>query len=242
MVRFALVLLAILTLGMQAAYFQTYSTAFFRIKYEKSVSVDDIKKLGQVLENQYADTHKRFGASLNHRINVYVYSSSIKYYSDSKSIEFDDGLFRDGKIFLISPKALNKGMKLSSVVARVVARAVLDEVKMCPPWLSECYSLYAGGDLSRFGVPARFKASGFSDLSEEYSTAEREKDVKELYAKLAVTANFLVNRYGEKKVEAMFDQFKAGSSLEEVFENSFNEKAPDIEKAWLEALKNPPKE
>ena len=240
--RCVLVLLSTLMLGMQTTYFQNYSTAYFRIRYEKSVSVEGIKKLGEELENKYAESRLRFGISLNNRVDVYVYSSPIKFRSDSRSVAFNDGAFRDGKIYLMSPKVLGTEMKLQSVVARLVTRAVLDEIKLCPPWLSECYSLYAGGDVSSFGRPARFKGSGFSDISEEFSTAEREKDVRELYAKLAVTANFLVNRYGEKKVEAMFEEFNTGLPIEEIFENSFNEKIGDIEKAWMSALKNSPNE
>ena len=241
-VRWLLVLFAIATLGMQASYFQTYSTAYFRIKYEKSVAPEHIQKLGEELENTYADARKRFGISLNHRMNVYVYNSQIKFRSDSRSIAFDDGAFGNGNIYLMSPKILERTMKLQPVISRVVTRAVLDEMKLCPQWLRECYSLYAGGEQERFGRPARFKISGFADLGEEFAAAERQKDIVEIYAKLAVTADFLVDRYGEKKVEALFGEFKSGSSLEEIFENSFGEKIGDIEHAWMAALKNPTQE
>ncbi len=240
--RFIFILLAIAALGMQVTFFQTYSTAYFRIKYEKSVNISDIKKLGEELEHQYENLNKRFGITLNHRIDVFVYNSDIKFHSDSRSVIFDDGAVMNSQIYLMSPKKLEQEVGLKNVVARVVTRAVLDEIPFSPPWLRECYALYAGGDLSMFGDPARFKVSDFEDLSEEYSTAEREKDVKELYAKLAVTANFLINRYGEKKVEEVFAEFNSGGSLDEAFEKVFNEKIGDIEKAWMTELKNPPRE
>ena len=240
--RFVFILLAILTLGMQVNYFQTYATAYFKIKYEKSVPLEDIKKLGEALEHQYADAVHRFGLSLNHRIDVYVYNSTVKFRADSRSLIFQDGAVKNGDIFLMSPKVLNREEKLQGVVARVVTRAVLDEVPLSPPWLRECYSLYAGGDLASFGLPARFKAMGFSDLSEEFSTVQREKDVREIYAKLAVTADFLVNRYGEEKVEALFTNFYAGMTLDEAIENSLAEKIDVVEKAWKIMLMNPPKE
>jgi len=74
-------------------------------------------------------------------------------------------------------------------------------------------------------------------MSEDYARLEqRPDDQKELYARLAATMSFLINRYGESKVESMFFQFYGGKSLDEVFEFIFGEKILDIEREWVKAL------
>ena len=124
-------------------------------------------------------------------------------------------------------------------MARVVSRALLDEVNACPQWLAEAYGMYVGNDLSRFGKPFDLNVSHFPDLSEAYSRTEQLDDLKEVYAKLASTINFLVTRYGASKVDEIFVKFKSAPSLETVFETSFGEKITDIEREWRKALSSP---
>ena len=240
--RLVILVLSVILLGMQTDIYQTYSTAYFRIKYVKSISTNDVVKIGEMLEARYAEYKKKLHTTLNHKVNVYVLNSVSRFRTESRSKVFGDGAFRDGKIYLLSPALIGKDIPLEPIISRVVSRAILDEIKLCPPWLSECYSLYAGEDLARYGQPARIKISSFGDLSEEFSTAQRTKDINEVYAKLAVTADFFISRYGEKKFEGLFNEFNFNPSVEEVFEAYFGEKISTIEKAWVQALRSPSKE
>lgn len=241
-IRLVFLLLSVIVLGMQTDVYNTYSTAYFRIKYVKSISVDDVKKIGELLETKYAEYRKKLNTTLHYKVDVCVFNSTSRLRSELKSKVFGEGAFRDGKIYLLSPELIGKDIPMEPIIARVVSRAILDEIKLCPTWLSECYSLYAGEDLTRFGLPARIKIASFGDLSEEYSTVQRQKDVNEVYAKLAITADFFVSRFGEKKFEGLFNEFNLNPSVEEVFESYFGERISTIEKAWIRALSSPSKD
>ena len=225
--------------GMQSNMSGTYTTSYFRLKYEKNISLKDIQKIGSMLEKQYTASQKKLNLSLNQRVDVLVYNSPTRFQSEAQSRAFDDGAYRNGRIYLSMPVLAEREMGLQNVISRLVSRAILGEVKACPEWLAEAYGLYAGNELLRFGQPARFTVGSFSDLSEDYAHAEVQADVKEVYAKLAATANFLVSHYGEKKVNAIFTEFKRGESLEDAFEFGFGEKTKDVEKAWVKSLRSP---
>ncbi len=241
-VRLIMIAVCFLLTGMQVNFFVTYSSPSFRIRYEKNVPKTDVKKLADSLESKLALYQRRFGISSDHKIDVYVYNSNLRFHSDAGPTLFEDGNYHDGNIYVLSPGKLQREAKLSSTLDRVIARVVLMEVNLCPPWLADCYSLYLGNNLTQFGQPAQFKIASFSDLSEEYAAADHAKELKEVYAKLAVTANFLVSRYGEKKTESMFSLFQNTTTVEEAFESAFGEKITDIEKAWVIALQRPIKE
>ena len=70
----------------------------------------------------------------------------------------------------------------------------------------------------------------------EQKREQRKREQQEIYAKLAATMSFLVNRYGEHKVESLFVQFQDGASLEQVFESTFGEKISVIEQEWVKAI------
>ena len=234
--RCVILVISFIVMSMQGSLFRVNSTTNFLIRFERSVPQEDIRKLGDKFELTYEKYQKRFGISLNRRIEVYVYNSPLRFHADSKSGLFNDGCFYKGKIYMMAPRQLQKDMKFESVLNRVVGRALLDGIKFCPAWLSECYSLYLGDNLMDFGKPAQVKVSGFEDLSEQYSTAERDKEVKEVYATMAVTGDFLVSRYGQKKMEEMLLQFAHGGTLEEIFESVFGENIDVIENEWISEL------
>lgn len=230
------------TIGMQLVYFQTQKTSYFRIKYEKTVSSRDASKVGTLLEGSYAKYKKIFDISLSGRVDVTVYSSVERMKRDSKVPLFDDGVFRNGKMFMLSPSMIHRPAQLDNLIARMTSRAVLFELKACPHWLAECYSVYCGGNLPRYGAPSRLNVVSFADLAEDYSRAERPSDFRDAYAKLAITASFLVDRYGLEKFESVFEQLKKGVAVEVAFEAIFGEKIGVIEKAWVKALSLPVKD
>ena len=237
--QLAIALFLVFTIILQAGNFQTHTTAYFRIKYEKNVSTEEIQKLGELMEAQYTEMRNNLNITLSHRIDVFVFGSPRRFRSESKSKAFEDGDFQAGKIFLYFSRDLEKKQFLKSTISRVVSRSLLDEIHGCPEWLKEAYALYLSNELDRFGQPARVTMRSFADLSEDYFKAERDAEVRELYAKLSATAYFLVQHYGDHKVTEMFSMLKRGMSMEEAFETAFGESITEIEKAWVKALRMP---
>jgi len=239
--RIAVLVLALLFMSMQAKVYRTYNTKNFSIHYEKRIGLEQIRSVGKLFESQYSDYRKRFGASLGARCDVYLLNSIGRFRNESQTRVFDDGDYRSGSFYLAYVPDSGSSEKLPGVICRIVSRAVLDKIIACPKWLAEGYSLYAGGDMLRFGRPADTNISGFEDVSEEYSRLDYKKNAREVYAKLAAAIDFLINRYGEKKVEAMLAKFSEGGEPEQVFEASFKEKYKDIEKAFILSLHSAPK-
>jgi hypothetical protein len=223
----------------QAKKFATCTTATFRIRYDRTLTAAEIGKLGVLLERTYDAYRNKSGLSGHRTIDVFALSSGNRVQTESRSKAFDDAIFRDGKIYLDARAVLRSDTNVHNPAARVVSESVLDALKGCPRWLIEVYGIYAGKEIDRFGSPARLTVSTFSDLNEDYLRAETANDLKEMNAKLAATARFLVDRYGEKKFEALYSQLKRGPRLEEAFEAAFGEKMPVIEKAWAASLRSP---
>jgi hypothetical protein len=236
--RISILLCSSIMLSMQINPYRTQLTAHFQIQYEKAIIANEIKEIGMMLEDKYSHFKNVFNISSVNRINVIVLNAVSRFKTESQSSIFDDGDFRSGKIYIVSPSGQNGQEKLRDAVTRVVAVACLEQISGCPQWLRDAYSLYVGNDLMKFGDPARFNIATFTDLGEDYNRASSIKDTKELYAKLALTIHFLVNRYGESKVELMLKNFKNGGSMEEVFSLTFNEKMADVEKIWVKVLQN----
>lgn len=231
----------IFSLPMQSQIWKTLTTKYFVIRYERNVSQSAIQDINDGLTSAYLEYAKKFGGHHN-KWDVHIFSTVSAYKSKSRTRIFDDGDVTDGIIYLTVPKTLEQKAKFRTDVSkRLIIRALLEQIPALPRWLAESYALYIAGDIDRFGDPARYNIASFYDLSEDYNHASEKKDVKELYAKLAATAKFLINRYGDVKVESMLRSFKGGGTIEEVFESSFNEKISDIEKAWVNALQNPEK-
>ena len=236
----AILLLPAVLLG-QSKGLASRGTANFRFRYDRSVRAEDIRKIGKEMEAAYIDCSGRLGLSLHRKVDVYAFSSPGRFRTDSRSGVYDDAAIRDGKIYLSVGAVLKSDTSRSNPIARSVSEAILNELKWCPRWVAEIYGIYAGRDLSRFGSPAQLTASTFSDLSEDYARAVNSKDLTEVHAKLAATARFFVDRYGEKKLERLYLQFVRPATLDDAFEAAFGEKLPVIEKAWAAALRSPSK-
>lgn len=234
-----MMLVAAAAYGFDVAKYRTETTAMFRIRYEKGVSTAEAKKIGKLLDASYAEYRKILGVTLQNKVDVLIYTSVGRFRTESESRAFTDGDYRLGKLFLAVPSRPQKMEGLQNVVNRIVAKALLEQVRGCPPWFAEAYSLYAGHDLRKFGQPARLNIKSLDDLGEDYASAESGEDVKELYAKLASTIQFFVDRYGKEKVEEALVKFKSKDRMDEVFRDVFKEQVSDIEKEWVKALRAP---
>ena len=241
MLLFAIAAMFPVVLRGQPKKFVTLTTATFRIRYDRTLNAPEIEKLGKLLEKTYGAYRSKFGLSDHRTIEVYALSSGNRVHTESRSRAFDDAVFRDGTIYLDARAVLRSDTAVHNPAARVVSESVLDALKGCPRWLIEVYGIHAGKEVDRFGSPARLSVSTFSDLNEDYLRAETANDLREINAKLAATARFLIDRYGEKKLEDLYSQFKRGVSLEDAFEATFGEKMSVIEKAWAASLRSPPK-
>ncbi len=222
-----------------AKKFQTQTTTNFRLRYEKGISLHDARKIGEMLEAAYGDYQKIFSTTFPGTMDVMMYSSVARFRTASQSRAFLDADYRAGKLYVAVPSRLRQSEDMELAAKRIVARAFMDRISACPAWLVEAYALYAGQCLTKFGQPVRLTVAGLSDLGEDYSVAENKEDVRELYAKLASTIQFLVDRFTRERVEEAIVKFKGGGTVDMVFPTVFKEGMRDIEKEWVKALRNP---
>lgn len=238
--KYVLILIcAILFMGMQSSRTKVLKTEHFRLKYDKRIPDREAEAAGKVLESGLAKITARLKRPPRRSVDVMLYSSVSEIQKESKSSIFDDGIFQKGRIYLLTPSSIDDVKRYDRACLRVAARAVLADVPRCPAWYAEALSLQFSNDLTRFGLPARHNTASFSDLSEEYARSESLKDQREVFAKLASTAHFLVKTYGEEAVRASLGRFDPGATIEEVFERSFGQKCELIERAWVKALGEP---
>ncbi len=209
----------------------------FIIRHDRTIPAKVVRALGKAMEAEYDRSSQALGITLSRKIPVVIYTSELRFKSDSHSLAFDDGDAKNGTIHLSYP-VLKKDRDLwEGLIARVVSKALIAEVVYCPPWLADAYGLRAGGQTHRFADPARVAIASFGDLFEEYNRADRPRDVKEVFAKLGFTIDFLVERFGEKKVRDVFAQFRTGKDAEEIFASTFGEPVHVTEQAWAAALR-----
>jgi hypothetical protein len=221
---------------------QSYASKNFFIHYEKTIPSNEMKELAGLLEDQLIRYENIFGVKNHGRIDVNVYKGKGRFRQESHSRVFDDGDCFEETIYLVyQPLSANKE-KMKSTLSRVVAKKVLEEIPWCPMWLSEAYTLYAGNELLRFGHPVQMTMIAFTDLNEEYSRVNELTNPKELYAKLAATIRFLLDKYGERKVETVIKKFSGRGTMEQFFESTFNDRMTDIEKEWKRSLQTPYKD
>ena len=209
----------------------------FQVRADKNIPAATVGEITGALEFELAKAESSLGISATRRIPVVIYTTELRYRSDSKSLAFDDADMKGGTIHLSYPALKRDRAAWAASFARVVTKALIGEVLFCPPWLQEAYALHAGAATTRFGDPARVASGGFGDLFEEYSRAERPKDVREAFAKLAFTIEFLVERFGEERVRSLFPRFRSGRDIESIFAETFGEQMVATEAAWAATLK-----
>jgi hypothetical protein len=238
----SILILYFLLIPYQTAPIQSYVSKNFYIHYEKKIPSADMKELAGILEERLAYYQTVFNVKNTSRIDINVYTAIGRFRRESHSPVFNDGDCNDGVMYFVyQPLSINKE-KITSVISRLVAKKVLEDIPWCPLWLTEAYSLYAGNDLLRFGHPIQMNMMTLTDLNEEYSRVSELSNAKELYAKLAATIHFLIKRYGEHKVETVIQRFKGWGTMENFFETIFNEKLPEIEDGWRQSLRTPYKD
>ena len=226
-----------LLLALQPLVLKTDTTEHFLIRHDRNIPAKFIRTLSSAMEAEYARTQKALGIPLTRRMTVVIYTSELRYKSESRSLAFDNGDATGGVIHLSYPALKANRDSWDGLIARTVAKAVTSQVVFCPPWLVDAYSLHAGNETNRFGDPAQVAIASFGDLFEEYNRAERPREVKEVYAKLGFTIEFLLARFGQKKVRELFAQFRSGKDLETIFTETFGEPVSATEQAWAAELR-----
>ena len=210
----------------------------FRIQYERGISLHNAKLFGETLGAAVTEMKKMLEVTITGKVDVLMYTSVNRFKRESQTRIFDDGDWNGGKIYYVLASGRVQEEKMQAVARRLAARLVLSHTPGCPPWFAEAYSLSVGGDLERFGKPARSMTSSFSDLGEDYVSAERPKDALELYAKLASTIEFFDIHFGKSRVEDALKGFKTSENIHDVFQSAFQEKFEEIEKDWVKALRS----
>jgi hypothetical protein len=234
---FLVAILCLAARGGAASNTNTLTTPSFRVIYEKNVPEKAARHAGAVLESTYVEYHNRLGMALRHRLDVNLYKSGHRLMEASDNELFNDAVWKDKVIYLAADL---KDDQLRNAAARVVSRAILADRVECPSWLAEAYSLNAGGDLHRFGRLSNANMTSFTDLAEDYLRAEGTKEKKEVFAKLSATIAFLVGRYGDARVDALFDHFKSGVNPDSAIQSHFGEKLETIEEEWAKELASQP--
>lgn len=227
------VCLGLLSAGMQQRFLRTDTTTNFRVRYPRTVPARKLVRIEKMLERAFTDYRERLNVSPAGKISV-VFTTSAMVKSETNV--YDDAAFHDERIVLDPDSVLAPDSLSRRNIDRVVARALLNSLPSCPPWLAETYSIWAGRDFSLFGKPARLTETGFSDLHEDFARAERPEELRDMYAKISATAQFFIERYGEKKFEGVLTEMRRGKSLEDAFKNSFGEDMPAVERAWVQYL------
>lgn len=237
LLRGTVIVAALPVLSMQLKLTRSQTTPNFLLRAERNVSTASMTAAGKFLDRSVKTYGSVFGISLGGRLEAIIFNSPTQFRSASQSRAFDDADYRNGKLYYTVGRGKGKDSLLQHAADRVVVRALLDRIPACPQWFAEAYSLYVGRDLERFGRPVSVTLSSFSDLGEDYFRADGEQQVRDVYSKLAITIGFLESKYGDTAVREALLKFKSGASLDEVFEATFKEKLPDIEKAWLGELR-----
>lgn len=244
-----IILLAVLNIlflnlssGFQQRNFELLKSKNFIIKYEQGISQSQIKPVMSDLEIQFKNWNKRLGLVpiKAGEIEVRIYKNENRYFRESGSLLKEEGFYSKGIIHLATPSTLDKKGNRMNVLSRVVALSLLSTANDngCPTWLTEAYGIYAGGDLGKYGTPLQVRSSNFRDMQQEFTQVRKEKEMTNLYAKLAEVMKFLIDRYGTQKVDSLFSYFDGIKTFEQVFEQTFSEKYDKIEKAWGEAIRN----
>jgi len=229
----------LLTFLLQSGSMREYTTSTFRLRYERGLTGEDVKFLAGRFEETYQDLSKEYDIVLDRRIEVRIVSSALRLKAEAKLSPFSDGVVRNDRIYIVATSPVRDMETINDVITRVVMSAMWGDIQTCPRWLAAAYALYAGNAIDKFEQPAAVDAYTFEDLSEEFLRADNEKEVKEVYAKLAATADYLVHRYGEGKFKAFIMEFKkSGITVDEAVTTAFGDKITDIEKGLVKAFRS----
>jgi hypothetical protein len=236
------VFLLSISFGFQHRDFETLKSKNFIINYEPGISQSEIKLVMGDLEIQHKIWYKRLGLVPTQAgtIEVRVYKNENRYFRESRSLLKEEGCYSNGMINLATPSLLDQKGNRMNVMSRVVALSLLSAANDngCPAWLTEAYGIYAGGDLKKYGTPPQIRTTSFRDFQQEFFQVRKEKEMVYFYAKLSDVIKFLIDKYGEKKLDSLFLAFDGIQTFEQVFEGMFSEKCDKIEKSWREAIRN----
>ncbi|MBI5019844.1 MAG: hypothetical protein HZB59_00205 [Ignavibacteriales bacterium] len=226
----------------QLRVLQSTSSKYFNIKFEKSIPKDELRNIISSSEKIYERYRSKFGFGFLEKKTLFILATAARMKYESGSKVFEDGDYKNDKLYVVSFDEREKRENIDNVLCKIISRALLDQIPACPPWFAEAYSLMAGNDVEKFGRPVQLNISTLADLGEDYARTLDKKGLRDLYAKLGSTIQFLLERFGEQKVDATIKRFREGKTIEETFPAVFNESMREIEKAWILDLKNPVRE
>lgn len=222
--------------GQQTAPTGEQSSEHFKIKFDKTLTPATVKQVQDSLEARYALYQKELKIPTSGKISVRLVANSERFRIEAKGSVFDDGDYLGGVLLLSAGLVTTDAKKFHYVVVRTVVTAMTAQLNACPRWLGAAYGLYVGNEIQQFTQFSPRQMFAFSDIDEEFDRASKEREIKGVYSALGTTIQFLVGKFGERRVQQVFSQFNKGLTVEEAFERVFGENIEDLEREWQRTL------
>ncbi len=208
----------------------------FRLNYDRNVAGRDIQLVEKELQRAYDRFSERLAFAPSSKFNVYLYSSKERPRGVLLYKVLDDSYYDNGKLVILASALHGEQQTVQALIDRVVARAYLGTIVRCPAWLGEVYSFAVSYEFTKFGKPTRGHLADFSDLGEDLQQAERESDLRAVYANIATSAKFLIDQYGDAKLDEVIKSVRNGHAVDEAMESAFGAKYDTIEHAWAQYM------
>jgi hypothetical protein len=228
-------LLVLFAAGTRGQDFGTLSSSHFDVKFQKSVSPEEAKKVLEFLQKGYTTLAGDLGFEMKTKIEVRLYESVGKYISETGlSRPWRAAYYTKGVIHLQPVAALMARKLFEKSITYELSIAFLEQSGRngCPRWLMEAFASYYSGETAGMTAPIGARLSAFSDLNQdiqEYPNPPQRDDVHYI---LASTMTYFVEKFGEKRAFRLFKEFDGVTSIEKVFKKVFNDDYTGIEKGW----------
>ena len=225
----------LLPLHMDAQELTTFGTPHFTVKRSRGVQEADARKVGELLEQEYASIGEKLNIPLPAKIDVYLYDSVGKFLTIVPGTRAWRGAITARSAIHVQPvQELEKRKILNQALSYELAGVALDSVrkKGCPRWLSESFAVYVSGELTDLTPPIGTRMAAFSDLNQDMQTFQNPPRLSGVHYLLGQTMAFLIQKYGDQKAYKIFKGFDGTTGVDRVFKNTFDEDYAAIEKSW----------
>jgi hypothetical protein len=215
--------------------FASISSAHFEIKYQRGVSEADVRKVATFLQDDYRYLSERLGMELPKKLEVRIYDSPGKFKyeaanrQDWRQVNYLRGVLHVGPLQgVVNKKSFQTALSFEFALAFL---APLGD-KGCPRWLREALAVYHSGEGDVLTAPMGGRMVSFADLNQDIQEYPNPPQRDDVHFVLNLTMKFFIEKYGEKKVFAMFKEWVNTVSVERVFKKVLAEEFDAVEKAW----------
>ncbi len=220
----------------QTAPIATRSSDHFTVTYDKEIPTADVGRMVDSLESRFLYYRKNLNINPARKLAVRMVANEKRFSTIVPRALFEGGDFLDNKIILNCEQVFSDSEQFKYVLSRTVVTAMTAQLQSCPHWLGTAYGMYVGNENKRFEAYPPGNVFALSDLDETFNRATSGRDLQQAYSALNTTMRFLIGRYGERKVQALFHQFDKRLLPVKAFEAALGEPFESIEEAWQRAL------